>query len=141
MYKRYTLTAAPATARDSSLVLFGQNVAGLLIGDDLKKEIVVISAHYDHLGRAEGVVYPGADDNGSGTATVLSIAAVFDSLAQAGIKPRRTLLFVLFSGEERALIESQYFIANSPVSPTQFVADLNVDMVGRVDSDHRRRPG
>jgi Zn-dependent M28 family amino/carboxypeptidase len=140
VYKRYTLVDPPVTARDSSLVLFGQNVAGVLVGDDLKQELVVLSAHYDHLGSVEGVVYPGADDNGSGTATVLSIAAVFDSLAQAGIKPRRSVLFVLFSGEEGGLIGSQYFINNSLISPAQFVADLNIDMVGRVDNAHRRKP-
>jgi Zn-dependent M28 family amino/carboxypeptidase len=139
-YKQYNLTNAPRTVRDSSSVLFGDNVAGVLIGDDLKQEIVVLSAHYDHLGRQEGVFYPGADDNASGTATVLSIAAVFDSLAQAGIKPRRSVLFVLFSGEEGGLVGSQYFMNNSRVSPTQFVADLNIDMVGRVDYAHRRKP-
>lgn len=139
-YKRYELAALPSTAKDSSKVLFGDNIAGLLVGTDLKQEVVVLSAHYDHLGRSGKQVYPGADDNASGTATVLSLAAVFDSLAQQGIRPRRSILFVLFSGEEAGLLGSQYFVTNSPIPLNQFACDLNVDMVGRVDDEHRRKP-
>jgi hypothetical protein len=138
-YKRYALAEMPRTARDSADVRFGHNVAALLVGTDLKQEVVVVSAHYDHLGRVDGTIHPGADDNASGTATVLGVAAVFDSLAQAGIQPRRSILFTLFSGEEGGLIGSAFFVLNCPVLPTQLVADLNVDMVGRVDWQHRRR--
>ena len=140
MYRRYELAALPVDATDSSKVSFGDNVAGLLVGTDLKQEVVVVSAHYDHLGQSGKRVYHGADDNASGTATVLSMAALFDSLAQQGIRPRRSLLFVLFSGEEGGLLGSQYFVANSPIPLNQFVGDLNVDMVGRVDNAHRRKP-
>ena len=139
-YKRYELTDTPLTAKDSSHVLFGDNVAGVLIGTDLKQEVVVVSAHYDHLGRTKGRIFHGADDNASGTATVLSLAAVFDSLAQQGIKPRRSILFVLFSGEEEGLLGSRYFVQHSPVPLNQLVCDLNVDMVGRVDDAHRKKP-
>ena len=139
-YEQYDLAALPITARDSSQVSFGDNIAGLLIGTDLKREIVILSAHYDHLGRSDGNTYHGADDNASGTATVLSTAAVFDSLAQQGIRPRRSILFVLFSGEEGGLVGSQYFVKNSPIPMHQFVGDLNVDMVGRVDDAHRKKP-
>lgn len=139
-YKRNELAPVPRTAEDSNRVSFGDNLAGLLVGTDLKQEVVVLSAHYDHLGRSGGQIFHGADDNASGTATVLSVAAVFDSLARQGIRPRRSILFVLFSGEEGGLIGSQYFVANSPIPLNQFVCDLNVDMVGRVDEAHREKP-
>ncbi|GAB3641735.1 hypothetical protein GCM10027423_23710 [Spirosoma arcticum] len=139
-YKRDELVPLPLTAKDSSRVSFGDNLAGLLIGSDLKREVVVLSAHYDHLGRSGRQIFHGADDNASGTATVLSVAAVFDSLARQGIRPRRSILFVLFSGEEGGLLGSQYFLMNSPIPLNQFVCDLNVDMIGRVDEAHRRKP-
>ena len=139
-YKRNELVPLPQTANDSSRALFGQNIGGLIIGTDLKQEVLVISAHYDHLGKEDDNVYYGADDNASGTATVLSVAATFDSLRLAGIKPRRSLLFVLFSGEEGGLLGSSYFIYNAPIPLPQLVGDLNVDMVGRVDNAHRKKP-
>lgn len=139
-YKRDELALLPLTAKDSNRVSFSDNLAGLLIGTDLKQEVVVLSAHYDHLGKSGSQIFHGADDNASGTATVLGVAAVFDSLARQGIRPRRSILFVLFSGEEGGLLGSQYFIANSPIPLNQFVCDLNVDMVGRVDMPHRNKP-
>ncbi len=139
-YKRYELAPLPITAKDSSRVLLGHNVAGLLIGTDLKQEVVVISAHYDHLGRQGRQIFHGADDNASGTATVLSVAATFDSLARHNSRPRRSVLFVLFSGEELGLFGSDYFIVNSPIPVQQFVGNINVDMVGRVDAEHHRKP-
>ncbi|GAB2525406.1 M28 family peptidase [Spirosoma aerophilum] len=139
-YKQYELSPPPLTAKDSSHVLFGDNLAGALIGTDLKQEVVIVSAHYDHLGGTGNRIFHGADDNASGTATVLSVAALFDSLAQRGIKPRRTIMFVLFSGEEGGLLGSEYFVRNSPIPLSQFVCDLNVDMVGRVDNAHRKNP-
>lgn len=135
---RRELVPLPQTAKDSSKVLFGFNVGGLLIGGDLKTEIVVISAHYDHLGKSGNRFYPGADDNASGTATVLEVAAVFDSLARQGVRSRRSVLFVLFSGEEAGLLGSLFFVYNSPIPLQQFKADLNVDMVGRVDQAHQK---
>ncbi len=139
-YKRYELATTPVTPDDSSRVLFGDNVAGLLVGTDLKQEVVVLSAHYDHLGTVGKRVFHGADDNASGTATILSLTAVFDSLARQGIRPRRSILFVLFSGEEGGLLGSAYFLNNSPIPLPQLVCDFNVDMVGRVDYAHRKKP-
>lgn len=134
------LAPLPQTAKDSSQVSFGFNVGGLLVGSDLKTEIVVVSAHYDHLGKSGKRFYPGADDNASGTATVLEVAAVFDSLAQQGVRSRRSVLFVLFSGEEAGLLGSLFFVNNSPIPLRQFVADLNIDMIGRTDQEHRKNP-
>ncbi|MBC7570231.1 MAG: M28 family peptidase [Spirosoma sp.] len=84
-YQQHELVPLPRTVKDSSRVSIGYNVGGLLIGTDLKQEVVVISAHYDHLGKNGTRVFYGADDNASGTATVLPIASVFDSLARQGI--------------------------------------------------------
>ena len=139
-FKRYELTPPPLPGENNRHVRYGHNVAGLLLGTDLKQEIVVMSAHYDHLGRNGGRIFYGADDNASGTATILSIAAVFDSLARQGIRSRRSILFVLFSGEEAGMLGSQFFIYNSPIPKQQYVCDLNVDMVGRVDAPHRKKP-
>lgn len=139
-YKRHELAPLPATAKDSSRVLLGHNVGGVLIGTDRKQEVVVISAHYDHLGREGRRIFHGADDNASGTATVLSVAAVFDSLARQGIRPRRSVLFLLFSGEEKGLLGSTYFVDNSSIPLKQIVGVLNADMVGRVDDRHRKKP-
>ena len=139
-YENYALAAPPLTAKDSNRVSFGDNIAGLLVGTDLKQDIIVLSAHYDHLGKADGRLYHGADDNASGTATVLSVASVFDSLARQGVRPRRSILFVLFSGEEGGLTGSKYFVQNCPIPINQLMCDLNVDMIGRVDDAHRKKP-
>ena len=119
--------------------MFGHNMGGLIVGTDLKQEVVVISAHYDHLGNEGNRIFYGADDNASGTAAVLGVASVFDSLRQVGVRSRRSVLFVLFSGEEGGLLGSKYFVYNSPIPLNQLVADLNVDMVGRVDDAHRKK--
>jgi hypothetical protein len=106
------------------------NVIGLLPGTDatLASEAVVIGAHYDHLGRADGVVYPGADDNASGTAVVLGLARAFAAAGGAG----RTLVFALFGAEELGLIGSRHYV-NRPVLPLDRTAAMvNFDMVGRL---------
>jgi hypothetical protein len=106
------------------------NVVGVLPGTDpaLATEAVVIGAHYDHLGRSEGVVYPGADDNASGTAVVLGLACAFAAAGGTG----RTLVFVLFGAEELGLIGSRHYV-NRPVVPLdRTVAMVNFDMVGRL---------
>ena len=115
------------------------NVAGILEGSDpvLKKEAIVIGAHYDHLGRGgegslaprAGDIHHGADDNASGVAAVLELARIF-SLARE--RPRRTLVFVAFSGEEEGLLGSNFYV-NNPVWPLdQTVAMINMDMIGRM---------
>ncbi|HZI49605.1 MAG TPA: M20/M25/M40 family metallo-hydrolase, partial [Pyrinomonadaceae bacterium] len=114
------------------------NVVGILPGSDpkLKNEAIVIGAHYDHLGLGgegslaprEGEIHHGADDNASGTAGVLELAHMFTQ----GPKPRRTIVFVAFSGEEEGLIGSNYYV-NHPVVPlANTVAMINMDMIGRL---------
>lgn len=106
------------------------NVAGLLPGSDpaLKDEIVVLSAHEDHLGMADGQLHPGADDNASGTAVLMETARLLKDA-----KPRRSILFLSVSGEEEGLFGSRAFVAHPPLPLTAIVADLNTDMVGRND--------
>jgi hypothetical protein len=112
------------------------NVVGILPGTDpkLKNEAIVIGAHYDHLGRGgegslaprEGEIHHGADDNASGTAGMLELARIFSAQ-----KPRRTIVFIAFSGEEEGLIGSNYYV-NHPVVPlANTVAMINMDMIGR----------
>jgi Zn-dependent M28 family amino/carboxypeptidase len=110
-----------------------QNVVGVLEGSDpiLKNEYVAIGAHYDHVGIGTPVdgdaIYNGADDDGSGTVAVLSIAEAFAK----GPRPKRSLLFVWHAGEEKGLLGSRY-ITDFPVIPLdRIVAQLNIDMIGR----------
>ena len=110
------------------------NVIGVVPGADpaLAGEAVVIGAHYDHLGREGDAVYPGADDNASGTAAVLGLA---QSLATARLP--RTLVVMLFSGEEIGLVGSDYQVRHPSAVPIErMVAMLNFDMVGRLDGRH-----
>jgi len=110
------------------------NVIGVVPGADpaLAGEAVVIGAHYDHLGREGDAVYPGADDNASGTAAVLGLA---QSLATTRLP--RTLVVMLFSGEEIGLVGSDYQVRHPSAVPIErMVAMLNFDMVGRLDGRH-----
>jgi len=112
-------------------VLEGQNVLGYIEGSDKKEEVVVVSAHYDHVGKKGDEVYNGADDNASGTTTVLEIAEALATAKRMGHGPKRSVLCLLVTGEEKGLLGSEYY-ANQPVYPLiNTVADVNIDMVGR----------
>jgi hypothetical protein len=109
------------------------DVLGYLEGTDLKDQLLVISAHYDHLGKRDSVIYYGADDDGSGTVSLLEIAAAFAKAKAAGKGPRRSILFLANSGEEKGLWGSEYYTGH-PVYPLEkTTADLNIDMIGRKD--------
>lgn len=118
------------------------NVVGLLEGTDpqLKNEAVVIGAHYDHLGRGgegslaarEGEVHHGADDNASGTAGLIELARLF---AKGSARPRRTILFIAFGGEEAGLLGSSYYVNQPAVPLARTVAMINMDMIGRLKDD------
>ena len=106
------------------------NVIAWLEGSDpeLKNEYVVIGSHLDHLGIRNGKVYPGADDNGSGSTAVLSIAR---AMALNPVKPKRSVLFMWFTAEEVGLLGSRYYTDN-PIHPLdKMTCMLNIDMVGR----------
>ncbi|MEZ4956069.1 MAG: M28 family peptidase [Saprospiraceae bacterium] len=118
--------------------LIGSNVLGYLEGSDpkLKNEVVVVTAHYDHLGKRGNSIYHGADDNGTGTSAVMDIAQAFVEAKNKGEGPRRSVLFMLVSGEEKGLLGSEYYSEN-PIFPLEnTVADVNVDMIGRIDKKH-----
>lgn len=113
-----------------------RNVMGFIEGAEKPEEIVVISAHYDHDGIKNGELYPGADDDGSGTVAVMEIARVFREAEKNGVKPKRSILFLNVSGEEKGLLGSRYY-SDNPIFPlANTIANVNIDMIGRVDKDH-----
>jgi hypothetical protein len=117
-----------------------ENVLGYLEGTDKKDELVVVTAHYDHVGMNDGQIYNGADDDGSGTVAVLELAEAFVKAKADGKGPRRSILFMTVTGEEKGLLGSEYYAAN-PVFPLKnTVVDLNIDMIGRVDPEHKDNP-
>ncbi|MCW5910221.1 MAG: M28 family peptidase [Cyclobacteriaceae bacterium] len=118
-----------------------ENVLGFLEGTDKKDEVLVITAHYDHIGispRAEGdKINNGADDDGSGTVAVLALAKAFVQAKQEGHGPRRSILFMTVTGEEKGLLGSEYYSEN-PIYPLdKTVVNLNIDMIGRRDPQHK----
>jgi len=122
--------------------LIGRNVLGYIEGNDpkLKEEIVVVSAHYDHLGKQGPVIYNGADDNGSGTTTILEVAEAMSIAKRNGQGPKRSVLILMMTGEEKGLLGSKYY-AERPIFPLEnTIADVNVDMVGRVDDRYKEAP-
>jgi Zn-dependent M28 family amino/carboxypeptidase len=117
-----------------------ENVLGLIEGTDKKEEVVVVTAHYDHLGVQDGVVFNGADDDGTGTVAILEVAEAFMAAVNDGFRPRRSILFMPVSGEEKGLLGSEYY-SDHPVYPLEkTVCDLNIDMIGRVDEKHVGEP-
>ncbi len=117
-------------------VLSSENVLGFIQGTDKKDEVVVITAHYDHIGYDAGEICNGADDDGSGTVAVLELAEAFKKAELAGKGPRRSMLFMTVSGEEKGLLGSQYYTENPVYDLSNTVVDLNIDMIGRVDEHH-----
>ena len=117
--------------------LTSENVLGYLEGSDLKDELLVITSHYDHIGvTGDGQVNNGADDDGSGTVGVLELAEAFAQAKAEGNGPRRSILFMNVSGEEKGLFGSEYY-TDHPVFPLDStIADLNIDMIGRIDPAH-----
>ena len=112
------------------------NVVGILRGSDaqLKDEFVVIGSHLDHLGRRGDQVFPGADDDGSGTTGVLCVSQMFSKLK---VRPKRSVLFVCFCGEEMGLLGSRFFADNPPIPIESIVAELQMDMIGRDEEENR----
>lgn len=117
-----------------------ENVLGYLEGTDKKDELVVITAHYDHIGRNGEQINNGADDDGSGTSAVMELAEAFMEAKKDGKGPRRSMLFMTVTGEEKGLLGSGYYAAH-PVFPLEnTIVDLNIDMIGRVDKEHVDNP-
>jgi hypothetical protein len=116
-------------------IIYASNVLGVIEGTDKKDEYVFLTAHYDHLGKHDGKIYYGADDDGSGTVGVIQMAAAFAKAAAEGNRPRRTVVFMTVSGEEKGLWGSEYY-SDHPIYPLDKTSvDLNTDMVGRTDTE------
>ena len=115
-----------------------ENVLGYLEGSDLRDELLVITSHYDHIGITGDQINNGADDDGSGTVAVLELAEAFAQAKADGHGPRRSVLFMTVSGEEKGLFGSEYY-TDHPVFPLDStIANLNIDMIGRIDPAHEQ---
>lgn len=123
-----------------------KNVVGYIEGSDtaLKDEYVILSAHYDHMGidtpdQTGDRIYNGADDNGSGTVALLSIAKAMKAAKDAGYGPRRSVVFLHVTAEERGLLGSRYYSDYPTVPIENVIANLNIDMIGRIDEEHEAK--
>lgn len=121
LQKKYNLSTIPTS-----------NVVALIEGSDpiLKNEFIILGAHLDHMGILNGVIMNGADDNASGSAGVLEIA---EALVKS--KPKRSVICVLYTGEELGLLGSSYFTENPPVPLKDIIANINIDMIGCLNTD------
>jgi Zn-dependent M28 family amino/carboxypeptidase len=108
----------------------GHNVMGIIRGSKYPDSYIAITAHYDHLGIRDGVIYYGADDNASGSANLLTLMEYFKKN-----QPKHSLLFVAFDAEEKGLLGSRYFVDNLPVPPSSILMDVNMDMISRNDKN------
>jgi Zn-dependent M28 family amino/carboxypeptidase len=124
--------------KKTTITLESSNVIGVLPGTDKKDEYLFITAHYDHEGkRGDTVIYYGADDDGSGTVGVIEIAEAFAKAKAAGKGPRRSVVFMTVSGEEKGLWGSDFYGKN-PIFPLEkTTANLNIDMIGRSDTSRK----
>lgn len=113
-----------------------ENILAFIEGTEKPEEIIVISAHYDHVGTNNGVVYNGADDDGSGTVAVMEIAEAFQQAKKAGKGPKRSILFLHVTGEEHGLLGSKYYSENPVFDLKNTVVNLNIDMIGRSDKEN-----
>lgn len=116
-----------------------ENVVAILKGTEKPEEYVIISSHLDHIGvTADGQINNGADDDGSGSVALLEIAQAFKKAADAGHGPKRSIVFLHVTGEEKGLLGSRYYTDVDPIFPLdQTVVDLNIDMIGRIDPNYK----
>lgn len=123
------------------IYLASENVLGFLEGSEKPEEVLVLTSHYDHIGMTEdGEVFNGADDDGSGTASILEIAEAFMEAKEKGEGPKRSILFMTVAGEELGLYGSSYYADIYPVFPLEnTVCNLNIDMVGRIGGDYIKK--
>ena len=113
-----------------------ENIWAYIEGSEKPNEVLVISAHYDHVGMKNGNIYNGADDDGSGTVALLEIAQAFQKAKKAGHGPKRSILFLHVTGEEHGLHGSRYYSENPLFPLANTIANINIDMIGRRDVAH-----
>ncbi|WP_417882459.1 M28 family peptidase [Xanthomarina gelatinilytica] len=113
-----------------------ENVVAYIEGIEKPEEVLVISAHYDHLGIEDDQIYYGADDDGSGTVALMEMAQAFKMAAKDGFGPKRSILFLHLTAEEIGLQGSRFYTENPIFQLSKTIANLNIDMIGRVDAPH-----
>lgn len=121
--------------KNNNVAVQSENVIAVIHGFEKPDEYVVISSHLDHIGvNDNGEINNGADDDGSGTVALLELAEAFKQAADTGNGPKRSIVFLHVTGEEKGLLGSQYYTDTNPIFPlSQTVANLNIDMIGRID--------
>ena len=110
-----------------------ENVVAIIPGSENPEEYIVISAHLDHIGQKNGQIYNGADDDGSGNVAMLEIAEAFQIAVKENNKPKRSIIFLHVTGEEKGLLGSRYYTENPLYPLKETIANLNIDMIGRLD--------
>lgn len=110
-----------------------ENVVAIIEGSTKPDEYIILSSHLDHEGIKNGLIYNGADDDGSGSVALLEIAEAFQKAVEAGKRPQRSIVFLHVTGEEKGLLGSKYYTDNPLYPMANTVANLNIDMVGRTD--------
>ena len=114
------------------------NIAALIKGSEFPDEYIVITAHLDHVGIQNGIVYNGADDDGSGSVGILEIAEAFSLAIKDGFRPKRSILFLHVTAEENGLLGSEYYTDYDPIVPlSETMVCLNMDMIGRTESNRK----
>ena len=130
------IPAAYLNAKRNENLPDSENIWAFIEGSEKPNEILVISAHYDHVGITDGVIYNGADDDGSGTVALLEIAQAFAKAKKEGHGPKRSILFLHMTGEEHGLHGSRYYSENPLFPLANTITDINIDMIGRRDKAH-----
>ncbi len=116
-----------------------QNVVAFIEGSEHPEEIIIVSGHLDHLGTTDEATYYGADDNASGTAALMEMAQAFAIAKKEGHGPKRSILFLHLTAEESGLLGSNYYVKNPIYALENTVVNLNIDMIGRVDTIHKEK--
>lgn len=121
--------------KSNSEQIESENVVAIIKGSEIPEEYVVVSSHLDHIGvTSDGQINNGADDDGSGSVALLEMAQAFKKASDAGEGPKRSIVFLHVTGEEKGLLGSRYYTDFDPIFPLeQTVANLNIDMIGRID--------
>ena len=130
------IPAAFLNAKRNDNLPDSENIWAYIEGSEKPDEIIVISAHYDHVGIKDGEVYNGADDDGSGTVALLEIAQAFEIAKKEGHGPKPSILFLHMTGEEHGLLGSSYYSEHPLFPMAKTITDINIDMIGRHDEFH-----
>ena len=133
---KYLNTITAPELKKHLYIVAADSMQGRDTGSEKPEEILVISAHYDHVGTKNGEVYNGADDDGSGTVALLEIAQAFKKAKDDGFGPKRSILFLHVTGEEKGLHGSRYYSENPLFPLANTIANINIDMIGRRDDLH-----